>query len=102
MCRHLAQRLLYLVTQGIVHSILINPQLQTFMLQILLYEAFCHKIVKVMCLEEINWIFGTYSSVHMQFYSTTTLEITILNCIVNPETFGTQNVFITTLFSVFL
>jgi hypothetical protein len=72
------------------------------MLQILSYEAFWHKTVKVMYLEETNWIFGTYSSVHVLFYSNTTLEITILNCIVNPEEFGTQNVFITTLFSVFL
>jgi len=35
----------YLATQGTAHSILINPQLQTFMLQILSYEAFSHKIV---------------------------------------------------------
>jgi hypothetical protein len=38
-----------------------NPQLQIFMLQILSYEAFLHKTVEVMYLEERNCICGTYS-----------------------------------------
>jgi hypothetical protein len=38
----------------------------------------------------------------MLFYLNTTLEITILNCIVNPEEFSTQNISIFTLFSICL
>jgi hypothetical protein len=36
----------------------------------------------------------------MLFYSNTTLEITILNCIVNPEEFSTQNISVSTLFGI--